>query len=213
MQYLPGSLMYDQFNRDEWRKTITVSGAGSGESMQISKQPLSKRNHLIIFRKGNRLKGFTLVEILIVVIILGILASIIIPRFSSATEETRDSMLKEDLRNIRTQINIYALQHRDNPPGVDTSNNADAALFTDHLTGFSDIAGNSNSSRTNLYCFGPYLSRIPANPINNMSTVAIMNAVPNQCPGTNGWIYIPETLTFIADLQGDGFDGKPYSKY
>ncbi len=192
---------------------LSITGADSGENMQIFRQNSS--NHSIIFRQNNYrcLKGFTLVEILIVVIILGTLASIIVPRFSSATEETRDSMLKEDLRNIRTQISIYALQHLDTPPGVDSSNTADSTLFAEHLTGFSDINGNTNNTRTNQFCFGPYLSRIPENPINNMSSVTIMNAVPNQCPGTSGWIYIPSTLTFIADLQGNGFEGKPYSKY
>ena len=184
--------------------------------MLVSNQNLNKCNHLHIIKRSKasyHFKGFTLVEILIVVIILGILASIIIPQFSTATEQTRDNILKEDLRNIRTQLSIFAIQHRDIPPGLDASYTPDADLFKDHLTGISDIDGTTNETRTNQFCFGPYLSKIPKNPINNMDTVTIMDSVPNECPGTSGWIYIPDTMTFIADLQGNGLDGKPYSEY
>ena len=62
-------------------------------------------------------KGFTLVEILIVVIILGILAAMIIPQFSSATESARASMLMDDLRVMRSQMEVFKAQHQGVPPG------------------------------------------------------------------------------------------------
>ena len=64
-------------------------------------------------------KGFTLVEILIVVIILGILAAIVIPQFTNASEDARKSSLTSQLQTIRSQVELYKLQHRDRYPTSD----------------------------------------------------------------------------------------------
>ena len=51
----------------------------------------------------NRNKGFTLVEILIVVIILGILAAIVVPKFTEASDDAKLSALTTDLKIVRSQ--------------------------------------------------------------------------------------------------------------
>ena len=55
--------------------------------------------------------GFTLVELLIVVIILGILAAVVIPQFSSASAEAREAAIMTDLAAIRNAIELYYVQH------------------------------------------------------------------------------------------------------
>jgi prepilin-type N-terminal cleavage/methylation domain-containing protein len=52
-------------------------------------------------------KGFTLIELLIVVVIIGILASIAIPKFSATKEKAYISKLKSDLRNLATAQEAY----------------------------------------------------------------------------------------------------------
>src|ERR1700690_4619340 len=74
--------------------------------------------------------GFTLVEILIVVIILGVLAAIVIPQFTNASTDARKSNMASQDQTIKSQISLYSLQHNDTYPTL-------ANLFTD-LTSVSD---------------------------------------------------------------------------
>ena len=68
-----------------------------------------------------RKSGFTLVEILIVVIILGILAAIVIPQFTNASQDARESALLSQLQTLRSQIELYKLQHMDKLPDLVTN--------------------------------------------------------------------------------------------
>lgn len=56
-------------------------------------------------------QGFTLVELLIVVIILAILAAIVVPQFSAATDDAKLSALDTTLANMRSSIDLYYQQH------------------------------------------------------------------------------------------------------
>ena len=60
--------------------------------------------------------GFTLVEILIVVVILGILAAIVIPQFSGATQDAQAGNLKAQLASIQSQIELYRARNQSNHP-------------------------------------------------------------------------------------------------
>src|SRR5438309_9198865 len=67
----------------------------------------------MIVRSSMRKGGFTLVEILIVVINLGILAAIVIPQFTSASQDARKSSLVSQLQTIKAQTELARLQHLD----------------------------------------------------------------------------------------------------
>ena len=69
-------------------------------------------------RVKDRVRGFTLVEILIVVIILGILAAIVIPQFANASSDARVTNLKTTLANVRNQIEVFKCQHNDTAPAL-----------------------------------------------------------------------------------------------
>ena len=69
-------------------------------------------------RRNTAKKGFTLIEILIVVIILGILAAIVIPQFSSASSDAKKASLRSTVQTLRSQIALYKLQHGDTLPNL-----------------------------------------------------------------------------------------------
>jgi len=56
-------------------------------------------------------RGFTLIEILIVVVILGILAAIVIPQFTDASNEAMNASVRSQLQTIRSQIELYNVQN------------------------------------------------------------------------------------------------------
>jgi len=158
-------------------------------------------------------RGFTLVEILIVCIILGILAAVVVPQFSNATYQARENTLKDDLRYLRTQVLVYKAQHRDVAPG------AGGSVFLDQMTSFTDDSGNINATKTSTFKYGPYLSRMPSNPLAPTEKTAIMisnasdlsSAIDESDPA--GWIYNPATLQIIANQSGSDTNGVPYSQY
>ena len=79
-----------------------------------------------------RRNAFTLVELLIVVIILGILAAVVIPQFSDASTDARVSSLTTNLATIRGQIEFYKMQHTGKYPNL-----VGPPTFADGTTDFS----------------------------------------------------------------------------
>lgn len=144
-------------------------------------------------------RGFTLVEILIVVVILGILAAIVIPQFTGASTEAKLSSLVSDLQTIRSQIELYKLQHNEQLPG------AGGATFEEALTGETEVDGDVWAAGTS---YGPYLQKLPTNQFVMLSTVGLSaNAAAATGGGDNGWEFdtvTGEIYPDYVDADGDG---------
>ncbi len=136
-------------------------------------------------------KGFTLVEILIVVVILGILAAIVIPQFSSASEDASINRVKQDLQTVRSQIQLYKIQHLGRIPTATT--------FDAHMTGYTfvtDLAADVSTAVAGATgALGPYLQQLPSNPFATANPTAITGGA------TDGWSYNATSGTFDA-IQG-----------
>jgi prepilin-type N-terminal cleavage/methylation domain-containing protein len=65
--------------------------------------------------KTNIRKAFTLIEILIVVVILGILAAVVVPQFTNAAEDANDAAVRTQLQTLRGQIELYRAQIGSDP--------------------------------------------------------------------------------------------------
>ena len=127
--------------------------------------------------------GFTLVEILIVVVILGILAAIVIPQFTSASESARASSLVSQLQTIRGQLELYQVQHNGSDPTLSTNWN--------QMTMETNVSGSTTPAATDV-TFGPYLQKPPVNPFTQSSATGAAAAA------TVGWVYDPHQTTLVV---------------
>lgn len=166
-------------------------------------------------------KGFTLVELLIVVIIIAILASILVPQFSSSTDDAKVAALDGTLANVRSAIDLYYQQHGKYPSAAAATGGATCSgtspggaintdvAFVSQLAYFSNSAGQACSVGTDPgFDFGPYIKKaeMPVNPLTGFSDLTILTAGDLVMPagaaaGTanKGWIYDNVNGRFIAD--------------
>ena len=143
---------------------------------------------------GARRAAFTLVEVLIVVVILAILAATVLPQFQNASAEAEKSAIRQNLSVVRSQIELYRVQHNGRLPGTTQTE------FLDRMTAGTNREGGAGTD------YGPYIkSRFPANPAIADAEDAVsvhVTADPatdaEVAEGDEGWWYNSATGEFRA---------------
>lgn len=152
--------------------------------------------------------GFTLVEILIVVIILGILAAIVIPQFTNASQDARKSSLTSQLQTLRSQIELFKLQHGDTLPDL-AGVGSGTIKGWDLMMTATNAAGATPSGTDKV--FGPYMQAIPINPLNGQS--GVIDGTVDTTTAPTAWTTtasVAATTGFIYDYNSGNGTGRIY---
>lgn len=148
--------------------------------------------------------GFTLIELMIVVVLLGILAAIVLSMVQNYSRETRETALRCELRNLRSQIINYELNHNGNPPAADQLRD----LMLNRTTSDGQIDGQGT--------LGPYLLTFPSNPYNGRIDVkAVAIGGDLVADDSSGWLYGVDGSNFTIAANSSGLDrvGTPLIRY
>ena len=141
-------------------------------------------------------RGFSLVELVIVIVIIGILAAIAIPRFSHASSNTAENTFRYTLKTMRHAIDLYSSEHGGDWPGLrDAGSGAglqNGTAYARQLTWYTNEFGNAVPARDANHTLGPYLVKIPALPVGSragQNAVATTNhfSTPGVYGANVGW--------------------------
>src|SRR5438132_1053148 len=138
--------------------------------------------------RTRRSRGFTLIEILIVVIILGILASIVVAQFTNVRGTTSGVALKDNLRWMRSAIMLYQTEHGSYPQ---------LATFQGEMTQFTDMAGNVAAAKDATHKFGSYMYSLPLLPVGGQSGQTAVTGTTYAAG--YGWQYDESTGTIHSN--------------
>jgi general secretion pathway protein G len=164
-------------------------------------------------------RAFTLVEVIIVVTILGILAAVVIPTFQGQTTSARESAAKDSLKTMRTQVELYKLQHDGIPPGYVNGSGVPTALLQLQFTATTTVTGAASTSTvpTAPYLYGPYIKKLPENPFNNLTNITYVAEATDfsaAVDGTSsGWLYKKETGEIRINWTGTDQKGENFYDY
>lgn len=127
-------------------------------------------------------RAFTLVEILIVVVILGILAAVVIPQFVNASDEAQVGNVETQLRTLRTQIQLFRAQSDTNDfPALVFDEDDGAVAWADMID-------------TQLLQAAPVNPRTNSSAITDATGTTGVDGIDAAMADTDvGWFYNPET--------------------
>jgi general secretion pathway protein G len=152
---------------------------------------------------SRRMCAFSLVELVIVMVIIGIVAAIAIPRISMGATDARANALRANLSALNRAVEYYAAEHENAYPTPST--------FEEQLTKFTNLAGAYSDSFSAEYRFGPYLKEIPKIGVGPNKGG---DDVGTTATGSAAWVL--DTVSGIVKANGGSAKdskGKPFSDY
>ena len=148
------------------------------------------------YRRGNP-SGFTLIELMIVVAIIGILAAIALPRFGQMLEKSREGQTKGNLNSIHSAASIYYGDQRGVWPT--TLNTSSVYLFSQYLDNVGAV------KVTGFFVAGA------VSPSGPLVTLTTQGSVPTG--SGSGWLYDSGNGSFYVNSTVMDSKSLPYSFY
>lgn len=141
-------------------------------------------------------RGFTLIEILIVTVVIAIMAAIVLPRFMGSSRQAREAALRSNLQEMRLAIRLFEGTYGGHPCRLNH-------LMADHAPGHCHADGDGHRIEIlpSTPWEGPYLTtpdgRLPKDPIT----------------GKADWTYSKTTGEVRSSASGTALDGTAYSDF
>ena len=170
-------------------------------------------------------KGFSLIELVIVVVILGIIAAVAIPRLSSSSQSAAESALRADLATLRNAIDWYYGEHGNTLPGVKAAGGAfgtagSAEALMNQLIHYTKADGTVSADKDAAFPYGPYIrGKFPKLPVGvnvGNSTVEMVGdtgALTGVEGDGTGWKFSTATGLIIANTSETASDGTVYDQF
>ncbi len=148
-------------------------------------------------------QGFTLVEILIVVVIMAVLAAVVVPQFAGSTDDAKQSTAEFNLSTVRSVVQTFRAHHEGIKPAFPSGATSIEALIKETNAAGTVAAGGG---------FGPYLVTMPENPFTGVATVKAVKTAGTPpvkadvtAANAGGWIYDVSmgNLWLDSDVNGE----------
>jgi type IV pilus assembly protein PilA len=96
-------------------------------------------------------KGFTLIELMIVIAIIGILAAIAIPQFNSYRSRSYNAGALSDMKNIQTAMEAYYVDHQKYPTGITATTDGNVIMTNYGYTKTNGVTGGAVTGTSTAY--------------------------------------------------------------
>jgi general secretion pathway protein G len=156
-----------------------------------------------------------------VIVIIGIIAAIAVPRISRGAKGAAESAVKSDLAVLRQAIDMYSAEHNGLFPGKNKQDGTAGGTnvdFVAQLTKFSDVSGKCGDydAATGII-YGPYLRNgmppLPVGPNATATDVLFSATSPPTPDNAGGWVYNQSTGELRANTSVADESGKNYDAY
>ena len=146
--------------------------------------------------------AFTIAELMIVACIIGILAALVVPMVQHQSTEAKEAAARDNLRVLRSAIELYAANNAGTPPGYKDNDRSNAPTGDDFL---------DQTTITERY-----MQSMPENPFNDRRSMLVIpdeEAFPSEATGDFGWVYKPSATVIRLDWRGEDDNGIRYFDY
>jgi type II secretory pathway pseudopilin PulG len=183
---------------------MSIMGSGRGIIEVMGRRTPNYLETTKMTYKAKVPTGVSLLELVVVIVFMGLVAAVVIPRMSEGSTGTTHAGLSADLAVLRNAIDMYACEHSGTYPDADN--------FEVQVTQYTDISGATSPTKTATHIYGPYLRKISPLPVGSSKG---NTAVAANSGGNVGWKYNSATGDIRANTTGAEADayGKLYKDY